>query len=200
LFGYSQVFGASYYIPYINRKQKIGLRFAISYNQARNVTYGFANNKDLIYQDIDHFQRRNFYTLVDLIYKPAFNYRYTFTLSYNDNNIKDTIAKLNPDYFLNGQTSQYYFTAQAAFTSDYRDIASYPLKGSFFEVTAAKLGFGPIDNVNIFSTTAAYDRFFQLAKKWYLTTGSKVKFSVPKQQPYNLDKGLGYKHGLYQRL
>jgi hypothetical protein len=128
---------------------------------------------------VDEFQKRNFYTLIDLVYKPAFNYRYIFTLSYNDKHISDTISKLNPDYFLDGQTHQQYFTAQASFIRDYRDITTYPLKGNYFDISIAKLGFGLIDNVNIFSATAAYDQYLHFGKKWYVSSQNKLKVSFP---------------------
>lgn len=192
LFGYSQLYQFQYFIPYINKKQNVGLKFTTSYGRTRNVTYGFYNNKDLIYTNVDAFQRTNFYTLLDVIYKPAFNYRYIFTLSYNDNEINDTIAKLNPDYFLHGATRQQYFTMRGIFVRDFKDIAAYPLKGNYLELSVSKLGFGWFDNVNIFSATGIFDQYFQLGKKWYASTQNKLKVSFPEVQPYNLERGLGY--------
>lgn len=192
LFGYSQLYQVQYNIPYINRKQNLGLKLATSFGRTRNLTYGFYNNKDLIYLNVDAYQKTNFYALVDFIYKPAFKYRYIFTLSYNDNQIEDTIAKLNPDYFLDGQTRQQYFTVRGIFVRDFRDISAYPLKGNYMELSVSKIGFGLFDNVAIFSTTAIFDQYLHFGKKWYVSTQNKLKLSFPKEQPYNLDRGLGY--------
>src|SRR4030095_9713383 len=65
-------------------------------------------------------------------------------------------------------------------------------KGSYLEASVAKLGVGIVYNVNIFSTQAKYEKYMQLGKKWYLASISKVKFSLPKVQPFNLSRGLGY--------
>ena len=192
LFGYSQLYQIQYFIPYINKKQNIGLKFTASFGRTRNLTYGFYNNKDLIYENVEAFQKTNFYTLADVIYKPAFNYRYIFSLSYNDNQVEDTIAELNPDYFLNGATRQQYFTARAIFVRDFKDIASYPLTGNYLELSMTKIGFGWFDNVNIFSVTGVFDQYFHLGKKWYASTQNKLKVSFPGVQPYNLERGLGY--------
>ncbi len=192
LFGYSQLYQVQYNIPYINARQDLGLKFNTSYSRSKNITYGFANNKDLIYQDVDEFQKRNLLIQTDIIYKPAFYNRYVFTLSYNDNKISDTAALLNPDYFLNGQTYQRYFTAQATIIRDYRDIAAYPLNGSYFEITLSKLGIGLFDNVNLISGSARYDHYIPFGKNWFVSSQNKVKLSFPTKQPYNLDRGLGY--------
>ncbi len=192
LFGYSQLYQLQYNIPYINRKQNIGLKVTASYGRTRNLTYGFSRNKDLIYLDVDAYQKTNFYSLIDLIYQPAFKYKYIFTLSYNDNQVTDTIAKLNPDYFLNGDTRQQYFTLRGMFIRDYRDIAAYPLTGNYVEVSVSKLGLGLHDNVNIFSSTIIANQYLHFGRKWYASTVNKLKVSFPKSQPYNLNRGLGY--------
>jgi hypothetical protein len=192
LFGFSQRFETQYSIPYVDKAQKNGLRFGISYSRSRNLTYAFSENKELIYQNIDEFQKRNFFTAFEWIHKPAYNSRYSFAIGYNDNAVTDTIADLNPDYYLNGQTRQQYFSARVAFTRDLRDYRVYPLTGSYLEIAASKLGFGLFDNVNIYSTTATYSKYFHFGKKWYLSTQNKVKFSFPKIQPYSLSRGLGY--------
>ncbi|MBK9732122.1 MAG: BamA/TamA family outer membrane protein [Chitinophagaceae bacterium] len=192
LFGYSQLYQIQYNIPYINRKQNIGLKVTTSFSRTRNLTYGFTNNKDLIYLNVDAYQKTNFYALADVIYQPAFKYKYIFTMSYNDNEVTDTIAKLNPDYFLNGDTRQQYFTLRGLFIRDFRDIASYPLKGNYIEVSFSKIGLGLFDNVNIYSSTAVLDHYVHFGKKWYASTVNKLKISFPKEQPYNLNRGLGY--------
>ena len=56
----------------------------------------------------------------------------------------------------------------------------------------SKLGFGGIDNVNIFATIANYDQYVHISKKWYLSSQNKLKVSFPKIQPYNQERGLGY--------
>ena len=78
------------------------------------------------------------------------------------------------------------------FIRDYRDIAAYPLKGNYVEVSVSKLGLGLIDNVNIFSSTIIANQYLHLGKKWYASTINKLKVSFPKNQPYNLNRGLGY--------
>lgn len=192
LFGYSQLYQLQYHFPYINKKQNVGLKFAISYGRTRNLTYGFTNNKDLIYLNVDAYQKTNFYTLADLIYHPAYKYTYIFTMTYNDNSVTDTIARLNPDYFLNGATRQQYISLRGLFIRDYRDIANYPLNGNYAEVSFTKIGLGIFDDVNIYSSTFVFDQYVHLGKKWYGSSRNKLKISFPAEQPYNLERGLGY--------
>ncbi|MFI5134585.1 MAG: BamA/TamA family outer membrane protein [Chitinophagales bacterium] len=192
LFGFKQTFAIDYLLPYFDAVQKYGFHFAASFNQSRNISYQLINNKELIYEDVNAYQRKIFESSADLFYRPGFHYRYTATLGYKYSFVMDTIAELNPDYFKNGATIQQFMYARLAFTRDYRDIVAYPLKGNFFEATVTKLGFGLFDDVNIWSATAAFSQYVSLGKKWYLSSQTKVKFSFPSDQPYDLTGGLGF--------
>ncbi|MEO5674428.1 MAG: BamA/TamA family outer membrane protein [Chitinophagales bacterium] len=192
LFGYQRRLEATYSLPYFDRVQKHGISVSASYVQSRSLTYRIDSNKELIYADVNSFQRSVFQTGVNLFFKPGLNYRYTLTAGYKNSEIADTIAALNPDYFLGGRTKQQFLYARVSFTRDFRDIVSYPLQGNFLDVSLSKLGFGIFGTVDLWEATTAFSQYVQLRPKWYLASINKVKVSFPTTQPYNLQRGLGY--------
>ena len=192
LFGFQREFSVSYKLPYFDYIQKHGLRFTASFTQSKNVGYQIDSNKELIYQNENAFQRKVFQTALDVFYKPEFNYRYTLTAGYRKATITDTIAALNPDYFLAANTNQQYLYLRFDFTRDYRDIVAYPLTGNFLDINLAKLGFGLFDDVNSWELGASFNQYVKLGKKWYVSSVNKIKFTLPEFQPYNTQRGLGY--------
>jgi hypothetical protein len=112
--------------------------------------------------------------------------------NYNFVQIDDTIAKLNPNYFLNGRTSQRYFSLKYEYRYDYRDIVSYPLKGSIVVLSAEKLGLSNYDDLNQVELGADYVKYTSLGSGFYLANQLKVKASFPKNQPYYNLRALGY--------
>ncbi|MBA3647187.1 MAG: BamA/TamA family outer membrane protein [Chitinophagales bacterium] len=193
LFGFARTFDLQYNVPYFDQKQKNGFRFVGAFNQTRNITYQDSANRELIYENIDLFQRRSLKLQVDLFHNPRFNYKSIFSLGYFNNSINDTITHLNPDYFLGARSGQQYLYARATFIRDFRDIVAYPLSGSYSEVSLEKFGLGLLDDVNIFSVTGIYNKYFPLGKKWYMSSHNKLKISFPGLQPLNLERGIGYK-------
>ncbi len=192
LFGYQRRLELNYGLPYFDFVQKHGFSASTSYTQSRSFAYGIDSNKELIYSDVSAFQRTVFESAINMFYKPGLNYRYTFTMGYKNSKVADTIAALNPDYFLNGRTHQQFIYGRISFTRDFRDIVSYPLQGNFLDVSVTKLGFGLFGSVDLWETSASFSQYLALSPKWFLASINKVKVSFPTAQPYNLQRGLGY--------
>ncbi|HYV92476.1 MAG TPA: BamA/TamA family outer membrane protein [Chitinophagales bacterium] len=192
LFGFQRRFDITYILPYFDYIQKHGLSVSASFTQSRSITYAIDSNKELIHEDVNTYQRSVFQTSLDFSYKPKFNYRYSASLGYRYSKVQDTIAELNPDYFLQGKTTQKYLSLRIGFTRDFRDIRAYPLRGSFLDVSAAKLGLGFLSDLDLWEASVSFNEYFQLGRKWFMSSQNKMKFSIPTAQPYNLQRGLGY--------
>jgi hypothetical protein len=98
-FGFTKRFELGYNIRYLDRAQKSGLGFVVSYSDNRSVAYKTEYNK-LVYSDFDGLARDRFYTGVSYSYRPHFYGTHRIDARFHYNTIADTIARLNPDYFL----------------------------------------------------------------------------------------------------
>lgn len=189
--GFNEKFELFYSVPYIDRAMKTGLGFALSYSRNRQIAFQ-TNAHKLDFFASDEYIRKRLYTALSFTKRTNFYTFHTLEAAFHHHEIADTIAQLNPRYFLKGQTLQRYFRLNYRFVQDRRDIAFYPLKGSLFSIEAEKLGFGIFNNINQWSFTSSYSKFLSLENKFYFSAGIKGKISFPDQQAYYNTRGLGY--------
>lgn len=192
LFGFKQTLSLDYTLPYFDAVQKHGFHFRATYDRSRNISYDRLDNKELIHEDVNEYQRKSIDVSADVFYKPAFHYIYTLTAGYRYSTVTDTIVALNPNYFVDTTTTQQYVYARFLFVRDFRDIIAYPLKGNYLEAALVRMGFGILDDVNLWQIYGGYSHYLDLGKNWYVTSQSRAKISFPQQQPYSLARGLGY--------
>lgn len=189
--GFTRKAVLDYQIPYISRKQRTGLRFKML----------FAENTSVAHQTNDHFldfvdsskvmlRRFNFSTTLS----KRFNFyaSHHFRLSYGNNRIADTVADLNPDFFLEGRTRQQYIGISYQFIHDFRDRAPYPLKGHLLQASVTQRGLGFFNDLSLLTLEAYGAKYTPLSERWFLSNGVSVKLSLPERQPYFQREGLGY--------
>ncbi|WP_225309414.1 BamA/TamA family outer membrane protein [Larkinella humicola] len=190
-FGFTRRTQVVYSLPYIDKAQKTGISFGASYQTNKEVAYRSALDK-LVYFRSEDLMRDRFFTNVILTRRNQFYNFHRLELRLVRNSIADTVARLNPDYFLNGQTKQRYFLLSYLFTHDRRDAVAYPLRGHYLNLTANQYGLLPSDNVRLFEIMANYTRYWPLGAKFYASNSVRGKLSWPERQPYTNLRGLGY--------
>jgi len=195
LLGFAQKFELLYHVPYFDKKQKNGLALYGSFGQSKILAIQTENNKQKFYENEKDFARRNWNVELNWIHQPRFHYKNVFSVSYNEAYISDTIARVSPEYFLNGKKEERFVALTYTLSRDYLDIRAYPLKGSYFEVMAAKSGIGLFNNnVDMSALTVTYNKYIPLGKGFYFSSQNKVKYSLPEKQPYYNQKALGYRN------
>lgn len=190
-FGYTKRFYISYNFPYINRKQKTGLNLFFDYTLNKNMSYATENNK-LVFFNADHWLKEYYNGGMAFTLRRSFYTFHTLGALFMFNKVNDTIPELNPFYFNNGKTAQRYFRLYYIFLHDKRDIAAYPLHGSYFYSEFDKFGLGLSKKVNFFQVSSLYYRYLEFPWKLYFSTGIGGRFEIPGNQPYNLYNSLGY--------
>lgn len=190
-FGFTKRFDLGYMIRYLDRKQKNGLGFLVSYAQNKSVAYRTIQNK-LFYLSADHQLRDRFMASVLFTHRPQFYVTHRAEARYHYNTIADTIARLNPDYFLQSRTRQQYISLSYQFTWDKRDIAAYPLHGKVFSFDITRAGLTKLDDFSATYLGTSYSQYGQLGKKFYWSAGVRGRVSVPGKQPYFNYRGMGY--------
>ncbi|MCB0397121.1 MAG: hypothetical protein KDD36_10725 [Flavobacteriales bacterium] len=192
--GYSQQFSISYAIPYLNRKQKSGLRFAYSYTRSREVNVTSMNNEQVFFKDDTGYPRKH--TSTDIVYslRKGFYNQHAWMLRFNTYDISDTLAALNEHYLGEGNKHLSFFTATYLFKHDRRNFKPYPLAGYYidFEIVKHGLGFFTNHTTDVLYATGTVKWFKTLAPRWYTGASFGAKLSSAKRQPYALQRGLGY--------
>lgn len=187
--GYTKKLELSYAVPFLDKTGKIGIKPFISYITNNEALYATQDNRPAFY---DHGQtlRTRFEVGTDFFKRPDIQTLHNFTLSYQSNQIADTLAFLNPSYFLQGKRKQKFVYLSYAFIKDLRDLRAYPLKGSYFRVNIEKSGLKLFNDVDMFWLMANYSQYFRLTKKLYGVANFRGKGSFPGKQPYFNQKAL----------
>lgn len=190
-FGFTQFTEIFYRIPYLDKAQKTGITLGASYSTNKIVRYRTDLDK---LQDVrsDDRLRDRFYVNAILRRRNKF-YDFQFLeLRYARNRIADTLALLNPNYFLDGRTEQQFWQLSYRYLYDFRDKVQYPLRGHFLSVQADKFGLLPTDDLKQLALTLTYARYIPLGKRLFYNVGGKAKYSTPRRQPFLQYIGLGY--------
>lgn len=190
--GYTQRLQLEYRRPYLNEAQTLG--FYSNLYLARNRETGYEATRDTLrFQRLEEeFAFKRVIGEVALNYRPALWANHEWKLSYQDFSIADSIAVLNPDFFLDGANRLRYLSMQYQFLYDRRDLKRYPMKGYYWELEALKEGFGFSKQINSLYVSAAYGKYGQ-ANKWSWSARAKVrKALIERKQPYYNSRALGY--------
>jgi outer membrane protein assembly factor BamA len=190
-FGFTKRFEVGYSIPYLDRAQKTGIGFDVSFAQNKSVAFETQAHK-LEYIDSESVLRSRFNVGVRLTRRNKYYSFHTLEAKYNDSRIADTLAALNPDYFLKGRTRQQFVRLAYTLTIDRRDIGAYPLRGHYFAATLAQSGITPQEDLHMTVLAADVSLYRPLSSKYFWTASLRGKVSSPEQQPFFNIRGFGY--------
>lgn len=192
--GFNEQYRLTYEIPYINKKQNLGISFTSGFSQHHEIYYLSQENEQLFYKDNHKRSTREFDGYVNLHYRQGLYFNHLLGTGYRYAWAQDTVIKLNPNYFQTGKNETRFLEVNYLFQYDYRDSKIYPLKGHYIEFGASKYGLGLLKNekTDVWTFELRGQKFFQLSKRWYLQGDLKGKLSSNAYQPYYIQRGLGY--------
>lgn len=190
--GFTNKYELFYDVPYVNKKQNIGVGIGVSYSTNNRVGFATTQDQTAFFDTQQRNGRTRFYAKMRARYRPQFYTTQFVELQYHHNTVLDTIAALNPDYFLNGQTQQRYFMLLYEWVYDKRNIRYYATKGWFLKSEVVQQGFYFPDPVAVTKIQTEYRHYFELNSYYSFAYKVQTKFSLQENQPYNLYQGLGY--------
>lgn len=191
-FGYDQVYGLAYKIPYVNKAKTIGIGISGGFGGNHEVPYMSDSCKQVFFKDKEDYVQKNIFGTFSAALRKGFYVQHTFQLNYNDYNFADTLFALNPE--LAPEKHIQYLTFYYQFKCDHRDYKSYPLNGYYFDVELSKNGFGILKDESVHQDFlhASARKFWQLGKRWYYACGINAKIVAQASQPYFMMRALGY--------
>lgn len=194
-FGYTEKYGISYKVPYLNKRQTGGAGFSFSYSRNREIAYKTNNNHVVYFKNPDKHIRQEFTGKLNYTYRKGIHNRHFSEVKFTDARVDDTLDFYTQDYFLLNQNFIRYLTLSYSYRSDFCDSKQYPLQGYILEIEAQKLGLGILkdENLNISNLFFTFRGYEKLIPRIYIAGGIKTKLSVGKNQPYYIQKGLGWK-------
>jgi outer membrane protein assembly factor BamA len=192
--GYTEQYGFSYKIPYLNKKQTLGLSVAANYFRNNEVAYITLGNQLKFYRSYHQYVRTEKEGKIALHYRKDIMDRHTFEISAHSIRVNDTISRLNEAYFGKNQNTLSYFSMQYIFRRDNRDVKAYPLKGYCVDFVASKDGLNILSHEKIDITTFSIDarNYFKLMHRTYFSTGVKVRYMLNQKPVYYFNRAFGF--------
>lgn len=191
--GYSQRLGIFYSIPYINKKQDVGVSFGAYYNRNHEVTFRTLDNKLQFYKDPEKYIRQDWSFSGRVSKREGIYDYYSITADYRRVDVEDTVITLNNDYFIREDNMQQQISIAWSYRHDKRDYQPYPLKGYLFDLEVAKTGFGFLKNEpEILAIYSSYRKYFKWSNKLYSSVAIRGKLSGQSETPYVNMRALGY--------
>ena len=195
--GYSEAVGFSYSIPYIDKRQRSGVRFSFRYLRRKEVAYGLDESQLQFFRNDDDYVTKSISSSINYTYRDGIYNTNTFWTQYRNSQITDTVLTYNDEYFLPSTTQQESLTIGYRFRSDKRDIRPYPLTGSFFEINVIKQGIGVLRNEpDLLHIISSVRRYLRLSDRFFYHASLKGKISNRAFSPYFNTRGLGYGNDL----
>ncbi len=195
--GYTQQVSFRYEHPFADKALKHGFNTFFAYSRNREITYGTdTENKQAFFKQ-DDFVRTNIRAEATYSYRPKIKTRHYFKVTYNDELIADTIAKLNPLFFSNGETKARFFDISYSMLYFGVDYIPYPLKGLTADISLLKrIGIGSDIDIWQLRGKASYSKPITKKTNLYLQAAGVV--SLPFDQPFYNKRMFGY-GDLYMR-
>ncbi len=192
--GYEEEYVISYSIPYVNKKQTVGLGFSSGFSRQHEISYATLNDKHLFLKDENKYLNQKYYSLLQMSIRKNIHNSHIFQLQYYNYNIPDTIIVLNEDYSFLNQKHPEFIGFYYLFKSDFRNNKAYPLTGHYFDFSLSKKGFGILNNkkLDFFYLKSSLRKYWKFSDKFYFASGLSAKLSNNKFQPYFLQQGLGF--------
>lgn len=192
-YGFTERYRLRYEIPYINRKQRLGLKFNLSYNRRDQINYSSFDNERLQFKSEDDDAVRNYSASVALTMRKEIFSTHSLGLEYDQNRVRDSVRLLNPNYLGDFRKQLRFFSLYYDYRRDFRDSRNYPLRGSYLNLYIKKYGLGIMDeSVDLTNFQFQYKKYIELKDRWFLASSVRAVVAANNNQPYLLQNGLGY--------
>ncbi len=193
--GFIPNFEIAYSTPYLDKTLQTTFSVGAFYGINKTMVYRTWQDKFEFAESEDRQRERlNLYSVISR--RTGFFQNQYLQISYNQTQIADTIAKLNPNYFLEGRTQQKYFLISYSYVYDRRDNRQYALKGYRLSFDAIKYGLSARSDINQLNLGGTFTQYFPIYRDFYANYSLRGKLSFPEKQPFLQTQGLGYRNDL----
>jgi outer membrane protein assembly factor BamA len=195
-FGFETRINFNYQLPYIDKKQRIGLDLDFNYMETKNLAYDTENSIPVFISDEDNLLRTIFRNKISGSYRSSFYSYHTVALSHLSAHIADTISSLNSNYFDNGANDQKSLRFGYAYIWDKRNNRNYPTSGEWIAIGFTKFGLGVYDDVDYWALGGSLSKYIDLGKNNYAATSLIGEFTFPGDRPYFNYSAIGYQRNV----
>jgi len=153
--GYTQQLTFRYDLPFFDKKLKSGFNVGVVYATQKEVNYATGDNKQLFFKQ-EQVVKKALRADFTYSYRPDVKQRHYFRVSYNNEQVADTVLKINPEYYPGNKTQIKFIDFGYQYKYYNVDYISYPSKGFLFEGNLYKRGLDNVSNLWQANVRAVY--------------------------------------------
>jgi len=188
--GFKEHYLLAYDVPYFNKNKTIGINTNLQLFRRKKTHFSTEENK-LNYLESDTFNSIDYDLNTEITYRKNLHQTHKLKFTYLHTTINDSIAKHNPNYLGNNLSKTSIYTLGYIFEYENRDYINYPLHG-FALNFAAKKHLSATTNVKHLEFATKIEKYIEPYKRLYIGSSFKAKCSTEGNQPYFIQKALGY--------
>ena len=188
--GFKEHYLLAYEVPYFNKNKTIGINTNLQFFRRKKTHFSTEENK-LNYLESDTFNSIDFDLNTEITYRKNLHQKHKLKFTYLHTTIDDYITVLNPNYLGNKLSEASIYTLEYLFEYENRDYINYPLHGFAINFTTKK-HFSSTTNVKHLDFATKLEKYIEPCKRFYIGSSFKAKCSTEGNQPYFIQKALGY--------
>ena len=188
--GFKEHYLLAYEVPYFNKNKTVGINTNLQLFRRKKTHFATEENK-LNYLESDTFNSIDYDLNTEITYRKNIHQTHKLKFTYLHTSINDSIAALNSNYLGNNLSNTSIYTFEYIFEYENRDYINYPLHG-FALNFAAKKHLSATTNVKHFEFATKVEKYIEPYKHLYIGSSFKAKCSTDGNQPYFIQKALGY--------
>ena len=188
--GYTNKFELFYKMPYLSANRNINVGFGASYIEYKEIAYKLENNKAVFYAQENEKELKKLSCFTKSEFRLGRKKKLYQQLEMVSNHGLDSIKFLNPDFFGNGESKQFYFKGTSGYLwNDYNDPLR-PQRGYYFESNLSYLS--DFRNQTILKLYVNLGKAFEINHYIRLSSRIQSEFSLTRKKPtFNLYNGIG---------
>jgi len=188
--GFKEHYLLAYEVPYFNKNKTIGINTNLQFFRRKKTHLSTEENK-LNYFESDTYNSIDYDLNTEIIYRKNLHQTHKLKFTYLQSTITDSIAILNPNYLGNNLSNTSIYALRYIFEYENRDYSAYPLHGYALNFGAKKY-LSATTNVKHFEFATKVEKYIEPFKRFYIGSSFKAKYSTEGNQPYFIQKALGY--------
>ena len=189
--GFTQKIEIQYERPFITPNSETGFGLFGMYARNRQSFINTVNNEQFFFES-PQFLRDRIKAGIYTRHRKGPYQLHLVQVRYNQTEVLDTVAVLNPNYLGEGRTEQQFFSIFYSYIMEKVDNRSYPLEGNFARIDLQKRGLGIFEDVDQYYISLQYNHFLPLSDKWFLGAMGAARLNIAEEYPYFLAESLGY--------
>jgi outer membrane protein assembly factor BamA len=187
--GYTQQITVRYNLPFIDKKLTKGFSVGYLYATQKELNYATGDNKQQFLRR-DQIMKKTMRAELAYSWRPDNLQRHYFRIGYNDQEISDSIVKINPSYFPSSLKRFRYPDFSYQFKYYKADYIHYPLKGWMLDIGIMKRGLDATSHLMQVNIRAVYVK--PLTQKTFLHVEGFAAAKTPVRDNFFDQRLFGY--------